>query len=134
MDWMQFLIIILYGLLIGWIFQKIIRYFKKKRTHCQYLKGVEFTKNYSKNQLIDVRTKEEYRFEHILGARNVPLNKIVDAHTLLHRNKPVYLYCQSGKRAKKAARKLLKQEFKNIVVLNDNLSNFNGKIVQKSDK
>ncbi len=57
-------------------------------------------------QRLDVRTVAEYSEEHIPGSINV---NVLDeqfaaiADSTLQRDKPVALYCRSGKRSKKAA-------------------------------
>ena len=59
--------------------------------------------------LLDVRTDEEYRRGHIGGARNIPVEKIDNAVNLLHdKSAPIFVYCQSGSRARRAASKLRK--------------------------
>lgn len=59
--------------------------------------------------LLDVRTEGEYRQGHIGGSRNIPVEKIDNAVNLLHdKSAPIFVYCQSGSRARKAASKLRK--------------------------
>ncbi len=132
MNWTTYLLVALYGLAVGWLITQLRRKMKRQKEVCTFLKANEFMAVYKKNQLIDVRTKEEYKYEHILGARNIPHNKIRDAHTLLHRDKPVYLYCKSGKRAKRAAKSLIKQDFQKIIIMKDNLENFTGKMSKRN--
>ncbi len=57
-------------------------------------------------QRVDVRTLGEYSENHIPGSINI--NVLNDdfalmADSLLHKDKPVAVYCRSGKRSKKAA-------------------------------
>ena len=59
--------------------------------------------------LLDVRTEDEYRRGHIGGSRNIPVEKIDNAVNLLHdKSAPVFVYCQSGSRARQAAGRLRK--------------------------
>lgn len=59
--------------------------------------------------LLDVRTEGEYRQGHIGGSRNIPVEKIDNAVNLLHdKSAPIFVYCQSGSRARRAASKLRK--------------------------
>ena len=59
--------------------------------------------------LLDVRTEGEYRQGHISGSRNIPVEKIDNAVNLLHdKSAPIFVYCQSGSRARKASSKLRK--------------------------
>lgn len=66
-------------------------------------------------QRLDVRTLAEYSEGHIPGAMNI--NVLDDsfaaiADSTLQKDKPVALYCRSGKRSKKAAAILSKQGYK----------------------
>ncbi len=67
-------------------------------------------------QLVDVRTLEEFNNGHLANAQNICVTdddfqkKLVD----LDKNKPVYLYCRSGKRSAKAAKLMKELGFKEI--------------------
>lgn len=66
-------------------------------------------------QRLDVRTLAEYSEGHIVKTINI--NVMDDsfasmADSLLQKNKPVALYCRSGKRSKKAAAILSEKGFK----------------------
>ncbi len=52
--------------------------------------------------IIDVRTPQEYAFQHIEGALLLPLAEL-EARRVPHGDKPVVLYCGSGVRSKRAA-------------------------------
>ena len=70
-----------------------------------------------KVQLVDVRTAKEYKNGHIENAINIDFyNKRVfeDAFNTLNKEQPVYLYCRSGARSMKAARKLVDMGFSKI--------------------
>lgn len=68
-------------------------------------------------QLVDVRTQREFRSGHIGKALNIDIfqkstfQREIDK---LDRKKPVYLYCRSGNRSQKAARKMLEMGFEKI--------------------
>lgn len=60
-------------------------------------------------QLVDVRTPEEYNSGHIAGAVNIDVNSpdfMSEATRKLKKDSPVYVYCRSGKRSKKAGNQL----------------------------
>ena len=66
-------------------------------------------------QRLDVRTLAEYSEGHI--AKTININVMDDsfasmADSLLQKNKPVALYCRSGKRSKKAAAILSEKGYK----------------------
>lgn len=72
----------------------------KELNRCRTTKG---------SVLIDVRTEEEYRAGHISGSRNIPVEKIDNAVNLLHdKSAPLFVYCLSGNRSRKAVSKLRK--------------------------
>ncbi len=60
-------------------------------------------------ELIDVRTSEE-RLAFNIGGKHIPVSEIENISTLFGCNKPVVLYCASGKRSAEAV-KLLKKKF-----------------------
>lgn len=71
-------------------------------------------------QLIDVRTPAEYQQGHVENAKNI---NVLDAENfnkeiaLLDKNKPVMVYCKSGKRSNKAAQILEDAGFVDITDL-----------------
>jgi rhodanese-related sulfurtransferase len=70
-----------------------------------------------KVQLVDVRTADEYRGGHIKNALNIDFfntRNFVEAFEKLKKDQPVYLYCRSGARSQKAARKLAELGFSQI--------------------
>ncbi|MEO6639491.1 MAG: HesA/MoeB/ThiF family protein [Ginsengibacter sp.] len=60
-------------------------------------------------ELIDVRSLEEHQ-SHNIGGRNIPISEIEKQSSLIILEKPVVLYCASGKRSGEAG-KLLKRKF-----------------------
>ncbi|HZW77012.1 MAG TPA: rhodanese-like domain-containing protein [Flavobacteriaceae bacterium] len=67
-------------------------------------------------QLIDVRTVDEFKEGHLPGAVNICVTDDNFEKQLIHldKNKPVYLYCRSGKRSARAAEILTQKGFKEI--------------------
>lgn len=66
-------------------------------------------------QLLDVRTPEEYNEGHIAGATLVDVNDstFVDkALAVLDKQRPVAVYCRSGRRSARAASLLAEQGFR----------------------
>ncbi|MDK2898987.1 MAG: phage shock protein [Patescibacteria group bacterium] len=54
-------------------------------------------------QIIDVREPSEYEAGHADGAINIPLGNILKADfSEVDKNKPIYVYCRTGKRASQA--------------------------------
>ncbi len=67
--------------------------------------------------VIDVRTKEEYQMEHYKDALNIPYDEIEKHLKKLesYKDKPIILYCRSGRRAGIAKQTLEKYGFKNVL-------------------
>ena len=63
-------------------------------------------------QLIDVRTGGEYSMGHISGARNIPIDDLRMRMREVNKERPVYLYCQSGHRSYLGARILTAHGYK----------------------
>ena len=70
-----------------------------------------------KVQLVDVRTGLEHRGGHIESAVNIDFfdrANFNENFAGFDREKPMYLYCRSGNRSQRTAKKLLKIGFKKI--------------------
>ncbi|WP_173427052.1 rhodanese-like domain-containing protein [Kordia jejudonensis] len=70
-----------------------------------------------KVQLVDVRTTLEYRSGHIENAVNIDFfdrANFNENFAGFNREKPLYLYCRSGNRSQRAAKKLVEIGFKKI--------------------
>ncbi|MGX1927794.1 rhodanese-like domain-containing protein [Flagellimonas sp. 2504JD4-2] len=68
-------------------------------------------------QLLDVRRPGEYDQGHIQGAININVLDSVGFKkgvASMDREKPIYIYCQAGKRSKKASEKLKEMGFQTI--------------------
>ncbi len=68
-------------------------------------------------QLIDVRTKLEYKSGHIENAVNIDFfdrANFNENFAGFDREQPIYLYCRSGNRSQRTAKKLLEIGFKKI--------------------
>ena len=68
-------------------------------------------------QILDVRTPEEHSEGHIPGSLNINVNEQsfeLDALDALDKDRPVALYCRSGRRSKKAAETLTNNGFQVI--------------------
>lgn len=68
-------------------------------------------------QLVDVRTPKEFEEGHLEGAVNIDYLDDEAFNTgikSLDKNKPVLLYCRSGRRSAEAGRILLEQGFKEV--------------------
>lgn len=114
-------IVIVYGLYSAY------RYFKTKKI-LNSLTESAFREGYRKAQLIDVREPKEFDAGHILGARNIPLTQMKQRKTELRKDKPVYLYCQTGSRAARVAFTLNKNGYQDLSQLKGGFKKWTGKI------
>ena len=65
--------------------------------------------------LIDVRTPEEYRENHIEGAVNIPVYEIDNIkNEIIDPNKVILVYCKTGKRNKIVKQILIQNGYKNV--------------------
>ncbi len=116
-----------YGILIVVLFNLFFKRRRETKEHISKVSAPEFNKLKSGGQLIDVRTKEEYNTEHIVGARNIPIKNFENIETKLIKDKSILVYAKNGRAALKAAYKLVKKGFSNIIVMNDTIDNYEGK-------
>ncbi|UKM64663.1 rhodanese-like domain-containing protein [Flavobacteriaceae bacterium GSB9] len=77
-------------------------------------------------QLIDVRTPKEYNELHIKGAVNFNFydENFAEHLIALNKEKPVYVYCRSGKRSAQSVAELKKQGFTTIYDLQGGILNW----------
>ncbi len=65
--------------------------------------GVELFRSSTDAVLLDVRNENEYAAGHIPGSINIPLSQIPMAEdTLLDKDQPLFVYCLSGGRSRRA--------------------------------
>lgn len=70
-----------------------------------------------KVQLVDVRTKGEFMSGHIKGAKNIDFfqgSAFENAFSTFKKDAPVYIYCQSGNRSQRAAKRLVDLGFTKV--------------------
>ncbi|MGI8316167.1 rhodanese-like domain-containing protein [Halobacillus mangrovi] len=108
----------------------LYRFFKARKI-MKTLTEEEFRQGYRKAQLIDVREPNEFDGGHILGARNIPVSQMRNRLVEIRKDKPVYLYCQSGARSTRAAMLLNKKGYDDLNVLQGGFKKWTGKIKSK---
>ena len=66
--------------------------------------------------LVDVRTESEYQVGHIKTAKNIPLQNldVVAESTFKNKDDFIVVYCLSGSRSIKAAKKLIKKGYTEV--------------------
>ncbi len=86
------------------------------QTPVKNLSVTEFEKGISQMgaQLVDVRSAEEYKEKHIAKSRSIDINDggfYKQMENLVDKSKPVYFYCLSGERSKRAAEWAMKNGY-----------------------
>lgn len=78
-------------------------------------------------QLVDVRTPEEFKEQHIDNSTNINWNDADFEQQIsnLDKSKPVYVYCKSGGRSAKATAKLSEMGFTNVYELDGGILSWN---------
>lgn len=90
--------------------------------------GLEQFRNTPGAVLLDVRTPEEYAQGHLPGSINLPLQNIFRiAEEVPEQDTPVFLYCHSGARSRRAAAFLEKLGYENVCNLGG-ISGYSGKL------
>ena len=88
-----------------------------------YKKAMEVYKK-ANALLIDVRTPEEYRKEHIDGAINIPVYEIDNIkNEIINQDKVILVYCSTGKRSKIVKQILMQNGYKNVYTFNADKKN-----------
>jgi phage shock protein E len=65
-------------------------------------------------QIIDVRTKEEFKSGHVKGSINIPLDQISSNLGKISKTKPAILCCASGMRSSSAKRILKSKGYSDV--------------------
>lgn len=65
-------------------------------------------------ELLDVRTPAEFGEVHVVGAKNVPLDRL-DPNALGDRSRTIYVICRSGARGQKGCEKLVAAGFTSVI-------------------
>ena len=86
----------------------------------------EFKEQSEEQLILDVRSTEEFMEGHIAGAinNNVYDENFTEIMNNFPKNKPIFVYCKSGKRSSMAAVKLSKLGFKQIYDLEGGILNW----------
>lgn len=80
------------------------------------------------NQLLDVRTPEEYNQGHIAGALQADWNnfeQFKERTASLDKHKPLYVYCLAGSRSAAAQKWLIREGFETVINLRGGINAWN---------
>lgn len=87
--------------------------------------GLEEMKKTENAVLLDVRSIEEYQEGHLEGSLNIPINRLPTIS--LPKENPIFVYCLSGARSKRAAAFLNKIGYTAVNI--GGIVGYNGKLV-----
>lgn len=70
-----------------------------------------------KTNIIDIRSVEKYNNNHILNAKNIPMEKLlINPSKYLDKLQKYYIYCQKGIQSRKLCQILLRDGYKVVNV------------------
>jgi rhodanese-related sulfurtransferase len=84
----------------------------------------------AKALILDVRTAEEYAEGHIPGALLIPYDQLEKSFSEKDRNRPLIVYCRSGRRSAIAVKTLEAMGYKKVYDLGG-MGNWKGRIEKK---
>lgn len=115
---------------IFWLYRFYMMRMAKK--YARIISSENFRVNMRKAQVVDVREKDYFDAEHILGARNFPYSMMKQNMYALRKDQPIYLYDQSNNGvAIRSARFLYKKGYQDIYILNGGFDAWTGKTKKK---
>ncbi len=90
--------------------------------------GVQTYQNTAGAVLLDVRTPQEYAGGHIPGSKNVPLQELEKALSVIpDKNAPIFAYCYSGARSRQAVSALQHMGYGTVTNIGG-ISDYRGKV------
>lgn len=114
MGWLSWVIAIVLGVGLGLIIntRKPIN-----RSIIHLVNEEDFKNNMRKGQLIDIRKSDDFEQDRIKGARNFTPRHITSKYSKVRKDQSVFLYCNNGKKSLRLAKKMSKENYKAIYVL-----------------
>lgn len=106
------------------MFRKIKRilYRSLDNKEISYKKLQEIMQKNTNTLLIDVRSKQEFKEEHLEGSINIPLYEIdKQLYKIPDKQSTIVVYCASGHRSKQAKEKLEELGYENVYHLKNGL-------------
>lgn len=86
------------------------------------LSAEDFKQKMNTGQIIDVRSKREYKSGHIINSLNIPVSNFSNNLKRIHKDKTIFMYCLSNGRATRAANILKKNGYDNVFLLKGGLT------------
>lgn len=117
------MIVILLAIFCNWLY-----YFIRGLIIKGSLKPEEFEKKVHTSQIIDLRSKDDFKASHIMGARNIPYPMFKQYKSSIRKDLPVLLYERTDHVPIRIAGKLKKQGYQKVFWLKGGFSKWDGNI------
>jgi len=101
----------------------------------QSIDADEFAKKYNEGELhvLDVRKPGEYQSEHVLNAKNTPLDFLNDHLAEIEKDEPAYVHCAGGYRSMVAISILQARGWRNLVNIKGGFKDIAGTAIPRTD-
>lgn len=99
-----------------WIYRLSKKIFRTSGNDIDYDEMQKMLRNNKNIVVLDVRARDEYMYNHLQGAINIPLQEVNEkiVRYVKDKNEIIIVYCQYGGRSKKACGKLEKLGYQNV--------------------
>ena len=114
MEWYTVLIAVVLGLGLGLI---MTQRGKRKPEVIHVISKEDFFNNMRKGQLVDIRKEKLFEEDRIKGARHFTPGQLTGKYSKVRKDKSVYLYCSTGRAAKRLANKMSGLGYSAIFIL-----------------
>lgn len=119
-QWYTWVIAIVLGVGLGLLMNR------NKQTNLNviyFLNKKDFYDNMRKGQLVDIQKKEDHEENKIKGSRNFKASSLTAKYSKLRKDKSVYMYCKNGKKSKRVAKKMSREGYTAIYILEGGIEN-----------
>lgn len=100
-----------------WIYRFQKRFVRSSENEINYSIMQKMLRENANIVIIDVRTRDEFGYNHLKGAINIPLQNICEDNMKRYvksKKSVIIVYCEYGGRSKKAMNKLKKMGYENV--------------------
>lgn len=111
---------------LAWAIYEIVQFFRRRKAATP-LTNEEFKQDMRRAQIIDVRERDEFNREHILGARSMPYTQLKQRMNELRKDQPIYIYEDNKMLSLRTGLKLKENGFDDLYYLKDGFSQWDGR-------
>lgn len=117
---------LLFAAAVAYLLYELYQWWTRRQA-ATVLSPEEFEAGMRQAQVVDVREPHEFRSAHIHGARNVPYSQFNQGVPGFNRSQPLYLYDNGIAIAGRAAKRLKKEGYQEIYLLEGGFQAWEGK-------